>query len=76
MKPLGFIDSDWVYNMTVICIALMSAGDLVGYKYKYQDMIAHSSMEAEFVVASDNRKNHNVFLFNVARSFQLSNHMP
>lgn len=39
MKPLGFIDSDLVYDLTVIYIALMSAGDVVGYRCKYQDMI-------------------------------------
>ena len=37
-------------------IVIMFANGIVGYKTKYQDTIAHSSTEAEFVAACDTAK--------------------
>jgi hypothetical protein len=34
----------------------MLAGGVVGYKAKYQDTVAHSSTEAEFVAACETAK--------------------
>ena len=53
----GYVDSDWATDAThrksVTGIAILFAGGAVGYKCKYQDTIAHSSTEAEFVAACD-----------------------
>jgi hypothetical protein len=53
----GYVDADWAtdaaHRKSVTGIALLFAGGAVGYKCKYQDTIAHSSTEAEFVPACD-----------------------
>jgi hypothetical protein len=53
----GYVDSDWgtdsVHRKSITGIVLMYAGGAVGYKCKYQDVIAHSSTEAEFTAACD-----------------------
>jgi len=53
----GYVDSNWAtdtaHRKSVTGIALLFAGGAVGYKCKYQDTIAHSSTEAEFVAACD-----------------------
>jgi hypothetical protein len=49
----GYVDSDWAtdssHHKSITGIALLYAGGAIGYKCKYQDTIAHSSTEAEFV---------------------------
>lgn len=59
-KLFGYVDSDWATDVThrksVSGIAILYAGGAVGYKCKYQDTIAHSSTEAEFVAACDAAK--------------------
>jgi hypothetical protein len=49
----GFADSDWgsdkTHRKSITGIIVMFAHGIVGYKTKYQDTIAHSSTEAEFV---------------------------
>jgi hypothetical protein len=57
---IAFIDSDWATN-TKKCTSMtglvsMYAGGVIGYKSKFQTVIAHSSTEAEFVVTSDTAK--------------------
>jgi len=53
----GYIDSDWAtdvaHRKSVTGVAVLYAGGAVRCKCKYQDTIAHSSTEAEFVVACD-----------------------
>jgi hypothetical protein len=53
----GYVDSDWGadinHRKSISGIILMYAGGAVGYKCKYQDVIAHSSTEAEFTAACD-----------------------
>jgi len=53
----GYVDSNWgtdsVHRKSITGIVLMYAGGAVGYKCKYQDVIAHSSTEAEFTAACD-----------------------
>lgn len=53
----GYVDSDWgsdsTHRKSITGIVLMYAGSAVGYKCKYQDVIAHSSTEAEFTAACD-----------------------
>jgi hypothetical protein len=53
----GFVDSDWgtdsSHRKSITGIVIMYAGGAVGYKCKYQDVIAHSSTEAEFTAACD-----------------------
>jgi hypothetical protein len=53
----GYTDSDWatdtVHRKSISGIVIMFAGGAVGYKCKYQDVIAHSSTEAEFTAACD-----------------------
>jgi hypothetical protein len=53
----GYVDSDWGsdsnHRKSITRIVLMYAGGVVGYKCKYQDVIAHSSTEAEFTAACD-----------------------
>jgi len=56
-KLYGYVDSDWatdsVHRKSITGIVLVYAGGAVGYKCKYQDVIAHSSTEAEFTAACD-----------------------
>jgi dUTP pyrophosphatase len=53
----GYVDSDWGsdsnHRKSITGIVIMYAGGAVGYKCKYQDVIAHSSTEAEFTAACD-----------------------
>ncbi len=53
----GYVDSDWgsdsSHRKSITGIVIMYAGGTVGYKCKYQDVIAHSSTEAEFTAACD-----------------------
>jgi len=50
---VAFVDSDWATNMkkhtSVTGMVLMMSGGAIGYKSKFQMVIAHSSTEAEFV---------------------------
>jgi hypothetical protein len=56
----GYVDADWATDSThrksVTGMVIMYAGGAIGYKPKYQDTIAHSSTEAEFVAACDTVK--------------------
>lgn len=51
----GYIDSDWGadHQKSITGMVLMYAGGVVGYQCKYQDVMAHSSTEAEFTAACD-----------------------
>jgi hypothetical protein len=53
----GYVDSDWgsdtIHRKSITGILLLYAGGTVGYRCKYQDVIAHSSTEAEFTAACD-----------------------
>jgi hypothetical protein len=52
-----YVDSDWgtdtVHQKSISGVVLMFAGGAVGYRCRYQDVIAHSSTEAEFTAACD-----------------------
>jgi hypothetical protein len=56
-KLYGYVDSDWGsdsnHRKSITGVLLMYAGGPVGYRCKYQDVIAHSSTEAEFTAACD-----------------------
>mmetsp|Transcript_29198 Transcript_29198/g.41778 ORF Transcript_29198/g.41778 Transcript_29198/m.41778 type:complete len:582 (+) Transcript_29198:2850-4595(+) len=51
----GYVDSDWgtdsVHRKSITGVVLFFAGGAVGYRCKYQDVIAHSSTEAKFTAA-------------------------
>ena len=51
----GMVDSDWaadsVKRKSILGIIIMLAGGYIAYKSKYQDVIALSTTEAEFVAA-------------------------
>ena len=53
----GYVDSDWGadtnHRKSISGIVILYAGGAVGYRCKYQDVIAHSSTEAEFTAACD-----------------------
>jgi hypothetical protein len=57
---VGYVDSDWATNTkkrtSMTGMVIMYAGGAVGYKSKFQTVIAHSSTEAEFVAACDTAK--------------------
>jgi len=57
---VGYVDSDWATNTrkrtSMTGLVIMYAGGAVGYKSKFQTVIAHSSTEAEFVAACDTAK--------------------
>jgi len=57
---IGFVDSDWATSSkrrnSMTGTILMYAGGAVGYKSKFQTIIAHSSKEAEFVAACNTAK--------------------
>lgn len=59
-KLYGYSDSDWGsdtnHRKSITGIIIMYAGAVIGYKTKYQDTIALSSTEAEFVAACDTAK--------------------
>ena len=54
---IGYSDSDWAgdtsHRKSVSGIAVMYAGGVVHFKTRYQDTIALSSIEAEFVALCD-----------------------
>jgi len=56
----GYVDSDWGTNTprrnSLTGMVIMYAGGAIGYKTKFQTVIAHSSTEAEFVAACDTAK--------------------
>jgi len=60
MSLIGYVDSDWaayIKKRTSITGAIiMLAGGVIGYKTKFQTVIAHLSTEAEFVAACDTAK--------------------
>ena len=53
----GLVDSDWaadtIKRKSISRIIIMFAGGCIAYKSKYQDVIALSTTEAEFVAACD-----------------------
>jgi hypothetical protein len=57
---IGYVDSDWATNTkkrtSMTGMVIMYAGGAVGYKSKFQTVIAHSSTEAEFVAACETGK--------------------
>ncbi len=57
---VGLMDSDWAIHSTkrtsINGMVLVYAGGAVGYKSKFQPIIAHSYTEAEFVAACDMAK--------------------
>jgi len=57
---VGFVDSDWATNTkkrtSLTGMILMYAGGAIGYKSKFQSIIAHSTTEAEFVAACETAK--------------------
>jgi hypothetical protein len=57
---IGYVDSDWATNTakrsSMTGMVIMYAGGAVGYKSKFQSVIARSSTEAEFVAACDMAK--------------------
>jgi len=57
---VGFVDSDWATNTkkrtSLTGMVIMYAGGAIGYKSKFQSIIAHSSTEAEFVAACETAK--------------------
>jgi hypothetical protein len=54
---LGLVDSDWAADSakrkSISGIIIMLAGGCIAYKSKFQDIIALSTTEAEFVAACD-----------------------
>jgi hypothetical protein len=59
-NPIALVDSNWATNTkkrtSMTGMMLTYAGGAVGYKSKFQTLIAHSSTEAEFVAACDTAK--------------------
>ena len=59
-KLIGLVDSDWagdsVKRKSMTGVIIMLAGGAIAYKAKYQDVIALSTTEAEFVAACDAAK--------------------
>jgi hypothetical protein len=57
---IAYVDSDWATNTkkptSMTGMILMLSGGAIGYKSKFQSIIAHSSTEAEFVAACDAAK--------------------
>lgn len=57
---IGYVDSDWAANIkkrtSLTGAVIMLAGGVIGYKTKFQTVIAHSTTEAEFVAACDTAK--------------------
>jgi deoxyuridine 5'-triphosphate nucleotidohydrolase len=60
LNLIGYVDSDWAANIkkrtSLTGAIVMLAGGAIGYKTKFQMVIAHSSTEAEFVAACDTAK--------------------
>ena len=59
-NPTGSADSDWATDystrLSINGIVMFLAGGTIHYKTKFQDGIAHSSAEAEFVAACEAAK--------------------
>ena len=59
-KLIGLVDSDWagdtVKRKSMTGIVIMLAGGAIAYKAKYQEVIAMSTTEAEFIAACDAAK--------------------
>jgi hypothetical protein len=57
---IAFVDSDWATNTrkrtSITGMVIMYAGGAIGYKSKFQPIIAHSYTEAKFVAACDTAK--------------------
>lgn len=57
---VAYVDSDWASNgrkrNSLTGMVLILAGGVIGYKTKFQPVIAHSSTEAEFIAACDTAK--------------------
>jgi hypothetical protein len=57
---VAYVDSDWATNTkkwtSMTGMVLMLSGGAIGYKSKFQTVIAHSSTEAEFVAPCDTAK--------------------
>lgn len=57
---VAYVDSDWASSSkkrnSLTGMVLMLAGGAIGYKTKFQPIIAHSSTEAEFIAACDTAK--------------------
>jgi hypothetical protein len=57
---VAYVDSDWASSSkkrnSLTGLILMLAGGAIGYKTKFQPVIAHSSTEAEFIAACDTAK--------------------
>mmetsp|Transcript_23363 Transcript_23363/g.33516 ORF Transcript_23363/g.33516 Transcript_23363/m.33516 type:complete len:1554 (+) Transcript_23363:3270-7931(+) len=56
----GYVDSDWggdtVKRKSMTGLLIMYAGGVIAYKAKLQEIIAHSTTEAEFIAACDAAK--------------------
>jgi hypothetical protein len=67
---IAFVDSDWATNTrkhtSITGMVIMYAGGAIGYKSKFQSIIAHSSTEAEFVAACETAK-HSILSFSYER---------
>jgi len=59
-KLIGLVDSDWagdsIKRKSMTGVIIMLAGGAIAYKAKYQEVIALSTTEAEFVAACDAAK--------------------
>jgi hypothetical protein len=57
---MAYVDSDWATNMkkrtSMTGMVLMYGGGAIGYKSKFQSIIAQSSTKAEFVAACNMAK--------------------
>jgi hypothetical protein len=57
---VAYVDLDWATNTkkwtSMTGMVLMLSGGAIGYKSKFQTVIAHSSTEAEFVAPCDTAK--------------------
>jgi hypothetical protein len=57
---IAYVDADWATSTkkhnSISGMILMFAGGAVGYKTKFQTVIAHSSTKAEFIAACDTAK--------------------
>ena len=60
IKLVGSVDSDWATDAatrrSVSGMVIYFAGGAIHFKTKYQNVVAHSSTEAEFIAACDAAK--------------------
>ncbi len=74
---MAYVDSDWATNMkkrtSMTGMLLMYGGGAIGYKSKFQSIIAQSSTEAEFVVACDTAKM-NLFFRSLLQDIGIEQH--